>query len=225
MKTFGLNGFAPGINRMTRCWTVFLRQAEPRPLGPGDHQPDDGSDGGESGKTEGEPQPEQPVIALRQRLSRNGRGLSQPPQLHLHPHHGEPEQTSQDAEHNRQHDPALGERIAYGIGQRHARDGLGHHCRRGEQEVGNHHDARHGGDGRNIAGEMRHQHEESDSGPRSQQHRGTDEMQVLEDDVECHRSSSTASATRCRTTMGKILRKGPRGSAHRSDRRMLPVTM
>ena len=57
---------------------------------------------------------------------------------------------------------------------------LHHHGGRGEQRVGDHHDARGMRDRRRIAGAVRHEHEEGDAEPGAEQHRGAEDMDELE---------------------------------------------
>ena len=68
-------------------------------------------------------------------------------------------------------------------GEQQPGDRLRHHGGGGEDEIGDHHDARHRRDGRGLAGEMRHQHEERDPGAGPEQDRGADDVQVFEDEV------------------------------------------
>ena len=78
-----------------------------------------------------------------------------------------------------------------------------------------HDDAGHRRHDPRFPGAVRHQHEEGDAGAGAEQHGGTDDVQVLEREVERHqRSSRIASATRLRTIIGSTFKSGPSGSAH-----------
>ena len=97
--------------------------------------------------------------------------------------------------------------------------------RRGEQKIRDDDDARDAGDHMRVAGAVRHQHEKRDPGAGAEQHGRADHMQKLQREIQGHRSSRIASATRFSTRIGKIFTKGPSGSAHSQGVISVPATM
>ena len=108
--------------------------------------------------------------------------------------------------------------------KRNSGDRLGYYSRCREQEICNHNDAGDRRDHCSFTRQMSAQHEERDSRARAKQHRRPDHMQIFESEIEHHLSSRMASATICRTKIGKIFNKGPSGSIQRSGRSTVPAT-
>ena len=81
------------------------------------------------------------------------------------------------------------------------------------------------GDHSRIAGAVRHQHEKCDPGAGAEQYRGADHVQKFKGEIQRHRSSRIASATRFSARIGKILRRGRAARTHRPGRISVPATM